>query len=104
MTINLSDYEKGERYDGDFDAALARLQHRLEKIQVAHIVHAKRSVVMVEGWDAAGKGGIIKRMTALLDPRYCRVWSIAAPTAEEKGHHFLWRFWVRLPAAEHIAV
>lgn len=104
MTISLSDYEKGADYDGDFEADLLKLQHRLEKIQVAHILHDKRSVVMFEGWDAAGKGGIIKRMTALLDPRYFRVWPISAPTEEELGHHFLWRFWTRLPANQHIAV
>ncbi|MBO9582129.1 MAG: polyphosphate kinase [Sphingobium sp.] len=104
MTIDLSDYEKGADFDGDFEAALNKLQHRLERIQVAHIVHGKRSVVMFEGWDAAGKGGIIKRMTALMDPRYFRVWPIGAPTEEEKGHHFLWRFWTRLPADKHISV
>jgi len=104
MAIDLSDYEKGPDFEGDFDEALARVQKRLEKIQVAHIVHGKRSVVMLEGWDAAGKGGIIKRMTALLDPRYYKVWPIGAPTGEERGHHFLWRFWTRLPADKHIAV
>jgi len=104
MTIDLSDFEKGRHFDGDFDAELKRLQQRLERIQVAHIVHNKRSVVMFEGWDAAGKGGIIKRMTALLDPRYYKVWPISAPSEEERGHHFLWRFWTRLPADKHIAV
>ncbi len=104
MTIKLSDYEEGRDFEGDFDKELAKLQHRLEKIQVAHIVHGKRSVVMFEGWDAAGKGGIIKRASALLDPRYYKVWPISAPTEEERGHHFLWRFWTRLPANEHIAI
>ena len=104
MTIKLSDYETGADYAGDFDKDLARLQHRLERIQVAHILHDKRSVVMFEGWDAAGKGGIIKRMTALLDPRYFRVWPIAAPSEEERGHHFLWRFWTRLPASHNIGI
>jgi len=104
MAIDLSDYEKGADYDGDFDKDLEKLQKRLEKIQVAHIVHGKRSVVMLEGWDAAGKGGIIKRMTALLDPRYYKVWPIGAPSEDERGHHFLWRFWTRLPADRHIAV
>lgn len=104
MTIHLSDFEKGASFDGDYDHALSKLQHRLEKIQVAHIVHGKRSVVMLEGWDGAGKGGVIKRMTGLLDPRYVKVWSIGAPTEEELGHHFLWRFWTRLPANRHIAI
>ena len=92
MTISLSDYETGARYDGDYAAALAALDERLERLQAAHIVHAQRSVIMVEGWDAAGKGGIIRRLTASLDPRYFEVWPIGAPTDEEKARHFLWRF------------
>jgi polyphosphate kinase 2 (PPK2 family) len=104
MSIKLADYEKGRDFKGDFDATLEALQKRIEKIQVAHIIHKKRSVVMLEGWDAAGKGGIIKRATALLDPRYYKVWPIGAPTEEERGHHFLWRFWARLPANQHIAI
>ncbi len=104
MTIHLSDHEQGSGFDGDYDEALEKLQKRLERIQVAHIVHGKRSVVMLEGWDAAGKGGIIKRLTARLDPRYFHVWPIGAPTQEEKGRHFLWRFWTRMPADKHLAV
>ncbi|HWJ71388.1 MAG TPA: polyphosphate kinase [Sphingobium sp.] len=104
MTIALSDYEQGPDFTGDFDKALAKLQHRLEKVQVAHIVHGKRSVVMLEGWDAAGKGGIIKRATTLFDPRYYKVWPIGAPSEDERGRHFLWRFWARLPADRHIAI
>jgi polyphosphate kinase 2 (PPK2 family) len=104
MTISLSDYEKGRTFEGDYDEALAALQERLAKVQVAHIVHHRRSVIMLEGWDAAGKGGIIKRMTAQWDPRYSQVWPIGAPTEEEKDRHFLWRFWTRLPASRNIAV
>ena len=104
MTINLSDYEKGAKYQGDYDADLAALQERLSRILVAHIIHRRRSVVVFEGWDAAGKGGAIQRLTGGWDPRAYRVWPIAAPTAEEKARHFLWRFWKRLPAAGEIAI
>jgi polyphosphate kinase 2 (PPK2 family) len=104
MTIKLEDYEKGEKFAGDYDAELADLQLRLAKVQVAHIIHGRRSVIMMEGWDAAGKGGIIKRMTAEWDPRYYQVHPISAPTEEEKDHHFLWRFWTRLPASRNIAI
>ncbi|WP_443970816.1 polyphosphate kinase 2 family protein [Sphingobium sp. CR28] len=104
MTIKLSDYEEGRDYAGDFDKDLEKLQKRLERIQTAHILHHKRSVVMFEGWDAAGKGGIIKRMTALFDPRYYDVWPISAPTKEELSRHFLWRFWTKLPGAGEIGV
>lgn len=57
----------------------------------------KRSLVIVfEGWDAAGKGGAIKRITEHLDPRGYEVFSIAAPAGEDRTHHYLWRFWRRL--------
>ena len=104
MTIDLSDYEKGEKFDGDYEKALAKVQDRLARIQVAHIVHGRRSIILLEGWDAAGKGGIIQRLTAKWDPRHFEVWPISAPTPEEKARHFLWRFWNRLPGRSEISV
>ncbi|MEZ5655849.1 MAG: polyphosphate kinase [Sphingobium sp.] len=104
MTIDLADFEDGPSYDGDFDKELEQLQQRMERVQVAHIVHEKKSVIVFEGWDAAGKGGIIKRLTARLDPRFYDVWPISAPTPEEKERHFLWRFWNKLPAAQEIGI
>jgi polyphosphate kinase 2 (PPK2 family) len=53
--------------------------------------------IVFEGWDAAGKGGAIKRLVAPLDPRHVRVTQFSAPTFDEKRHHFLWRFWPKLP-------
>jgi len=53
--------------------------------------------VVFEGWDASGKGGTIRRLVAPLDPRHVRVAQFAAPTYDEKRHHFLWRFWPALP-------
>ncbi|WP_448664501.1 polyphosphate kinase 2 family protein [Sphingomonas sp. CJ20] len=104
MTIDLSDYEHGKDFDGDYDKALAKLQKRLSHIHYAHIVHKRRAAIVFEGWDAAGKGGIIKRLTGEWDPRYFEVWPISAPTPEEAAHHFLWRFWRRLPSQHTIAV
>jgi polyphosphate kinase 2 (PPK2 family) len=60
--------------------------------------------VVFEGWDASGKGGAIKRLVAMLDPRHVRVRSFAAPTHDEKRHHFLWRFWPALPGWGGMAV
>src|SRR3954447_8840865 len=54
-------------------------------------------IVVFEGWDASGKGGAIKRLVAPLDPRHVRVAQFAAPTPDEKRHHFLGRFWPALP-------
>src|SRR5215217_1398698 len=53
--------------------------------------------VLFEGWDASGKGGAIKRLVAELDPRHVRVVQFAAPSYDEKRHHWLWRFWPALP-------
>ncbi len=102
--IDLRDYEKKQAYKGHYKRDLAALQERLEQILVAHIVQGRRAVVMLEGWDAAGKGGIIQRLTAEWDPRYYEVYPIAAPSAEEKAHDFLWRFQTRLPKPGNIIV
>lgn len=102
--IHLKDYEAGKPYRGDYENDLIELQKRLAHIQAAHICHGRRSVVMLEGWDAAGKGGIIQRLTARWDPRYFEVWPISAPSAEEKARHFLWRFWQKLPMDGDISV
>jgi polyphosphate kinase 2 (PPK2 family) len=60
--------------------------------------------VVFEGWDAGGKGGCIKRLVSPLDPRHVRVAQFAAPTIDEKRHHFLWRFWPALPGWGGMAV
>jgi AMP-polyphosphate phosphotransferase len=60
--------------------------------------------VVFEGWDASGKGGCIKRLVAKIDPRHVRVVQFAAPTPDEKRHHFLWRFWPVLPGWGGMAV
>jgi AMP-polyphosphate phosphotransferase len=60
--------------------------------------------VVFEGWDASGKGGAIQRLVGELDPRHVRVAQFAAPTHDEKRHHFLWRFWPKLPGWGGMAV
>jgi polyphosphate kinase 2 (PPK2 family) len=60
--------------------------------------------VLFEGWDASGKGGAIQRLVAELDPRHVRVAQFAAPSHDEKRHHFLWRFWPVLPGWGGMAV
>lgn len=70
-----------------------------------HVYQQQRPVVMVfEGWDAAGKGGAIKRLTERMDPRGYVVHPIAAPLGDDKVKHYLWRFWRRLPAQGEIAI
>lgn len=68
-------------------------------------VDRRRAVVLAfEGWDAAGKGGVIRRLTNDLDPRYYTVHPIAALRGEEKDRHYLWRFWQRIPTVRHWAI
>ena len=80
-----------------YEHRLSKLQHDLKEISLAYRAQGRRAVVVFEGWDAAGKGGIIRRMGWPLDPRGFKVWAIAAPTPDEQGRHYLYRFWRRLP-------
>jgi polyphosphate kinase 2 (PPK2 family) len=101
----LKDFEHPESVaEADYQARLETLQHRLNVIQSAYIAQKRRALIVMEGWDAAGKGGIIRRLTYELDPRFVHVWPIAAPTEEERERHFLYRFWTRLPGKGEIAV
>ena len=88
----------------EYDKQLDSLQRRLQELEL-ECYHQRLPVVVVyEGWDAAGKGGNIKRLTQELDPRGYEVIPIAAPDATEKAHHYLWRFWKQLPKAGHISI
>lgn len=62
------------------------------------------TIIVFEGWDAAGKGGAIRRMTQAMDARLYRVNSIAAPTDEERAHHYLWRFWRQISRAGRVTI
>jgi polyphosphate kinase 2 (PPK2 family) len=104
MAINLWDYESGAPHEGDYKVDLKALQERLSRLFVANLVHKRKAIIVCEGWDAAGKGGAIQRMTALGDPRAYKVWPIVAPSDEEKAHHYLWRFWQRMPKAGEVAI
>nr|WP_255536511.1 polyphosphate kinase [Pacificimonas pallii] len=66
-------------------------------VQSVYMRTDRRAVIVFEGHDAAGKGGTIRRLTMPLDPRFYQVWPIAAPDEEERQHHYLWRFWRRMP-------
>ena len=74
------------------------LENQLEMRELARWLYfQKRSMILVfEGWDAAGKGGSVRRLTEKIDPRGFEVFPIAAPAGDDKTHHYLWRFWRRL--------
>ncbi len=91
-TIDLSQSLTREEYVTD----LIRYQLQLRQLAFQLYEHKRTLVMVYEGWDAGGKGGNIKRVTEKLDPRGYEVLPIAAPTGEDKTHHYLWRFWRRL--------
>lgn len=98
--VNLSRTVSEKRYEGRLEELQGRLHRGFRKLQ-----KAGGSVICVfEGWDAAGKGGAIRRVTAALDARDYRVIPIAAPTDEEKEHHYLWRFWRHLPGRGRMTI
>src|SRR5213596_1946688 len=102
LSLKLSADEEGER--------LAAAQKRLLALrlslggQVGEHEIGPPVLVLFEGWDASGKGGAIKRLVAELDPRHVRVVQFAAPSYDEKRHHWLWRFWPALPGWGGMAV
>src|SRR4051794_39734091 len=94
----------------EYEERLADAQDRLEalRLQLGGLIGDGRLgppvLVLFEGWDASGKGGAIKRLTAELDHRHVRVASFSAPTPDEKRHHYLWRFSPKLPGWGGVAV
>ncbi len=99
-TLNLDKRLRGKEYATELKSYQAKL-HRLAWDAHQH----KRSLIAVfEGWDAAGKGGSIRRITQAMDARLYRVISSAAPTDEERAHHYLWRFWRHIPRAGNATI
>lgn len=87
-----------------YEKALEKWQGRLNLL-TRHTKFKQRAVVAVfEGWDAAGKGGTIRRITQALDARQYQITPIAAPTDEERAQPYLWRFWRHLPRRGHVAI
>lgn len=88
----------------DYNDKLAKLQGRLLKAAWKRFEQKRPCLLVFEGWDAAGKGGAIRRVTQALDPRLYQVTGFSAPTDEEKAQHYLWRFWRHLPPAGLTAI
>ena len=95
------------------DEGLARLQHAQKRLLALRLQCGgligdgslgPPLLVLFEGWDAAGKGGAIRRLTAPLDPRHFKVSEFAAPSGREQRHHFLWRFWSGVPGRGGMSV
>ena len=106
-----TDYDHLEQVDlnlslkkPDYQKKLQKAQIELRNLQRTIFAQGKGVIALFEGWDAAGKGGAIKRVTDTLDPRSYEVHGFAAPNEEEARHHYLWRFWRRLPPKGKIAI
>ena len=87
-----------------YEDRIGALQVRLRELEFQIFKRRVPVLCVFEGWDAAGKGGAIKRVTEMLDPRGFTVSAYAAPKGEEKTHHYLWRFWRNLPRTGHLAI
>ncbi|WP_050603659.1 polyphosphate kinase 2 family protein [Ruegeria sp. 6PALISEP08] len=87
----------------DYFDQLIDLQAKLARIQQAYLFHGLKGVLVFEGWDAAGKGGTIRRVSQALDPRSFKVWPIGAPRNYYLNRHYLLRFWERLPPSGAIS-
>src|SRR3546814_4798742 len=87
-----------------YNRTLSDRQHRLVMLQRAYARQRLSAVVVLEGWDAAGKGGIIRRIGWVLDPRTLRVWATGAPSEQERREHWMQRFWRRVPRHGEIAI
>lgn len=88
----------------EYTEKLNKLQKKLETLHSELYRYRIPVVLGFEGWDAAGKGGAIKRLTSHLDPRGYKVCPTASPNDVEKNHHYLWRFWNNMPKDGHIAI
>ncbi len=85
---------------GEYKKRLLECQLRMRELAFGLYRQKRSLVVAAEGWDAAGKGGAIRRLTERIDPRGYQVFGIGAPDGEDKTHHYLWRFWRRLKAPD----
>ncbi len=87
-----------------YNAKLSKYQGKLNKLSRQAHEMKRSSILVFEGWDAGGKGGAIRRLTHAIDARGFQVIPVAAPTDEEKLHHYLWRFWRHIPRAGQVTI
>jgi polyphosphate kinase 2 (PPK2 family) len=105
MSPSLANVDLGATLDKKtYEVALRELQRSLTAIQQTYLFSGQKAVIVFEGWDAAGKGGTIRRMSAALDPRSFKVWPIGAPRNYYLDRHYLLRFMDRLPPKGAISV
>jgi polyphosphate kinase 2 (PPK2 family) len=104
-TMKLDDIANFPKVERSFyKAEMKKYKERIRRATL-YAKHINRPIVFVfEGWDAAGKGGAIRRLTQEIDPRLYEVHNIAAPDLQEKVRHYLWRFWNRIPNKGYVGI
>ena len=88
----------------EYRKQLEKLQGRLHLLARTALARGISTVIVLEGWDAGGKGGLIRRIIPALDARNYQIIPVAAPTDEEHAHHYLWRFWRHIPRAGRVTI
>ena len=99
MGIDLTHFERGEPFAGDYPDALSALQERLAQAQVAQIVHRKRALVIFEGWAGAGKKSALRRLFSSWDPCHIATRCVGGGDGGQDDRHWLAPFWSALPPA-----
>ena len=99
MGIDLTQFERGDPFTGDYHASLTALQERLAQLQVAQIVHRKRALIVFEGWTCSGKRAALKRLVASWDPCHLSTRCVGGRDSGDDERHWLAPFWSALPPA-----
>ncbi len=90
--------------DAKYKSELEKYQGRLNLLYRKFKARRRSAILVFEGWDAAGKGGIVRRITGAMDARDYQIIPIAAPSEDERAQHYLWRFWKHLPRAGRVTI
>lgn len=104
MAIDLTQFEQGEPFTGDYPPALKALQERLAQLQIAQIVHCKRALIILEGLPGAGKKDVLRHLVGAWDPCHVATHSVGGSEARDDERHWLAPFWSALPPAGDTAL
>ena len=99
MAVDLTQFERGSPFAGDYSSALSALQDRLAQQQIAQIVHGKRALIIFEGWTGAGKKAALKRLVGAWDPCHVSTSCVGGSDSGKDDRHWLAPFWSALPPA-----
>lgn len=104
MPVDLTKFERGSPFGGDFAVSLRALQQRLAELHLALVVHRKRAIILFEGWEGAGKRRALKALASALDPCHMATYCTLADDEAGSARHWLAPFWSTLPEAGSVAL